>query len=77
MSLIKNIIRPLFKGEVVNDPAQMKKLQIAVTAIGALVAVFVPALAPYLSADFILKVFAAYAAVNAYFTVASSEKIGI
>jgi hypothetical protein len=80
MSLFDKIFQPLLKGATVENPARMKKAQnllSVVTAVAALICALVPSLQPYLNEDVIMKLFAAYSAVNMYLTTASSEKVGL
>ena len=80
MTILTDILTPLLKGKVVANPAALKKTQNlsnVVLAVAALVTALVPELQPYLNEDVILKLFAAYSAVNIYLTTASSEKVGL
>lgn len=80
MSFITKILTPLLKGNTVADPAKVKRVQnltAVVTAVAALVVALVPSLQPYLNEDVILKLFAAYSAINLYLTTVSTDKVGL
>jgi hypothetical protein len=80
MSLFDKIFQPLLKGAVVHNPQRMKKAQnllSVITAAAALICALVPSLQPYLNEDVIMKLFAAYSAINMYLTTASSDKVGL
>jgi hypothetical protein len=77
---MNSLIKPLFKGECLKDPAFWKGMQNKVNVIGAVLpvaAVFFPGIQVYISADLILKVYSALGAFNLYFTNATSEKVGL
>ena len=80
MSFLAKILTPLLKGNIVAFPARMKKAQNisnVVLAVAALVVALVPSLQPYLNEDVMLKLIAAYSAVNVYLTTASTDKVGL
>lgn len=80
MSFLTNVLTPLLKGNAVANPATLKKTQnltSVVTAVAALIVALVPGLQPYLNEDVILKLFAAYSAINLYLTTASTVKVGL
>jgi hypothetical protein len=80
MSLLSKIFDPLIKGKLVAFPTRMKNAQNisnVVLAVAALVVALVPSLQPYLNEDVMLKLLAAYSAVNVYLTTASTDKVGL
>lgn len=80
MSIMYKIIGPLLKGNIVQNPVAFKKgqnLLSVVVAVSAIITTFVPSLQPYLNEDVILKVVAAYSAINLYLTTASTDKVGL
>lgn len=80
MSLLSKILDPLLKGNSVANPAALKKTQnlcAVATSIAALTVALIPQLQPYLNEDVILKLFAAYSAINLYLTTASTDKVGL
>jgi hypothetical protein len=80
MNILISIFEPLKKGKVSKNPRIMKESQNLLSvfvSVAALVAALVPSIQPYLSEDVIIKLFAAYSAINLYLTTASSEKVGV
>jgi hypothetical protein len=78
--LLIKVAAPLLKGNVVRDPATLKKVQnlLQLTA-GALplIAVFVPGAQVLIDKEVLVKLYSAVGAVSIYLTTASTDKIGI
>lgn len=75
-----DVFSPLLKGNVVRDPAALKKVQnLLQLATGALplIAVFVPGAQFLIDKEVLIKLYSAVGAVSIYLTTASTDKIGI
>ena len=78
--MLNKFLDPLKHGQCLHDPAFWKKLQTMVNlgiSILPVIAVFIPALQQYVTAELLAKVYVALGAMNIYFTTATSEKVGV
>lgn len=77
--LIK-VTSPLVKGNMVDNPAALKKLQNLIQLLGGalpLIAVFVPGAQFLIDKDVLIKMYGAIGALSIYLNTASTDKIGI
>lgn len=73
-------INALGKGRSLKDPVFWKKIQSLVNLVGGsapLICVVIPGLKEYLTVDNILALGSCVAAMNVYFTTATSTQVGI
>jgi hypothetical protein len=74
------LIKILKKGQCVTNPALWKQMQNILNLVGGiapLLIIFHPGLEHYLNAKVVAAAYGALGSINAYLTVATTDKIGL